>query len=101
MEIEAIEYIVKSSSKTKIRAREVTNGDFLNVSSRVEKIKQELPKNTSLLNSNLNPKYQMNNFVIGSNNDLAVSVAKSVIKKIWSMTSAEMPHVRSKMKTAG
>ena len=80
VEIEAIEYIVKSSSKTKIRAREVTNGDFLNVSSRVEKIKQELPKNTSLLNSNLNPKYQMNNFVIGSNNDLAVSVAKSVIK---------------------
>ena len=41
----------------------------------------DTPKNVSKVtfDPNLNPRYTMDNFVIGSNNDLAVSVAKYVI----------------------
>ena len=49
----------------------------------VEKIsKADISSNLTrnLHNPNLNPRYTMDNFVIGSNNDLAVSVAKAVIE---------------------
>lgn len=51
--------------------------------SNVEKISLiDTPKNITknIFDPNLNPKYTMDNFVIGSNNDLAVSVAKYVIE---------------------
>ena len=80
VEFTDIEYVVQSTSKPKPVSRETTFETSDNRVSKVETLKKELPKSIGKsFNSNLNPKYQMDNFVIGSNNDLAVSVAKSVI----------------------
>jgi len=78
LEVQKIDYIVLTAQKTKVRAREVTN---TSTPTPIEKIhKTDLPRNlTSNFKTNLNQKYTMSNFVIGSNNDLAVSVAKNVI----------------------
>lgn len=82
IQITDVIYSVSSTNKTKVKAREITNGSSViqRRTAKIEELKHDLPKfNNSSFNSNLNPKYQMSNFVIGSNNDLAVSVAKSVI----------------------
>lgn len=79
VEVKNIKYIVKAAQKNKVKAREVTGGD---TSSRIERVqKVDLPKSITQnsFKTNLNPKYTMDSFVIGSNNDLAVSVAKNVI----------------------
>lgn len=76
--IDSIEYIVQSSQKPKVKAREVTSER----EERIEKVLPiDIPKSVSqnVFKSNLNPKYTISNFVIGSNNDLAVSVARNVI----------------------
>lgn len=73
-----IQFTVKKIKKVK-KPREISSG--------VEKIKPDriikMPVqkvNHNLITTGLNEKYQIENFVIGSNNDLAVSVAKSVIE---------------------
>ncbi len=71
-----IEFVVQSNNKTKLRPREVT------ITS--PEIKKHTNKFRSSLESNhnetgLNQKYTLDNFIIGSNNDLAVSAAKSII----------------------
>ena len=74
IEVANIDFEVKSSNKPKVRPREVTASSEL--------IKNHtLPIKKSLNNpgNGLNSKYTIDNFVIGSNNDLAVSAAKSII----------------------
>ena len=71
-----IEFIVQSNNKTKLRPREVT------ITS--PEIKKHTKQFRSSLESNhnetgLNQKYTLDNFTIGSNNDLAGSAAKSII----------------------
>lgn len=68
---------VKSPQKTKVKGREISATKDL-----ISEIKKEKRVFSSFSNndSGLNPKYQLDNFIIGSNNDLAVSVAKNVIK---------------------
>lgn len=71
------------SQKNIVRAREITNSinirDINTNSERINNINS--PNAISSLNhdTNLNPKYTIDNFVTGSNNDLAVSVAKNII----------------------
>ena len=83
VDFDEIHYVVQSATKAKVKARETTNEEQViqRRTTRVEELKKELPTftNSPSFDSNLNPKYQLDNFVIGSNNDLAVSVAKSVI----------------------
>ena len=76
IEVINIDFEVQSTNKPKIRSREVTQ--------RLTPIREHL-KNTKkpLLenhNNGLNDKYSLSNFVIGSNNELAVAAAKSIIK---------------------
>lgn len=76
-----VAYIVSSKTTVKPHSREVRL-DEVNRVAKVSKVK-EASNNTSdkssHFNSNLKAEYQMDNFVVCSNNDLAAAVAKSVI----------------------
>ena len=73
IEVKEIDFEIKASTKPKVRPREVVPASEL--------IKDKLVKKPqkSTISSGLNDKYTLDNFVIGSNNDLAVSAAKSII----------------------
>ena len=71
-----INFEVQSGTKPKVRPREITPTDTV-VKSRIKKVKTELTNQPT--NTGLNNKYTLDNFVVGSNNDLAVSAARSII----------------------
>ena len=71
-----IDFIVQSNTKTKIKPREVINGGE-QVRERVKSLSSK--KAFSSYENGLNEKYTLDNFIVGSNNDLAVSAAKSII----------------------
>ena len=75
LEINSIDFEVKSTTKPKARSREVTKTDEL-IKKRIQTIKTE--KSTTQSNG-LNPKYTLDTFVVGSNNDLAFGAARSII----------------------
>lgn len=73
-----INYIVSNKAKVRPRSREIVLGDVA---------KKSLPKLAPAprhaiksFSTGLNPNYTMDNFVVGSNNNLAVAVARGVIK---------------------
>ncbi len=74
-----IDFEVKSTpTKAKIESREITkNQDSLK--ERLKSIHIEPQKNQNQYSNGLNDKYTLDNFVVGSNNDLAVSAARSII----------------------
>ncbi|MBR2754036.1 chromosomal replication initiator protein DnaA [Candidatus Saccharibacteria bacterium] len=78
LKIKSIDFVVQNPTKSTVRPREITKNELLaSVKNRINSIKK-----TSLsqsFNNGLNQKYTLDNFVIGSNNDLAVSAAKSII----------------------
>lgn len=71
-----IDFEVQSGTKPKVCPREITPTDTV-VKSRIKKVKTELTNQPT--NTGLNNKYTLDNFVVGSNNDLAVSAARSII----------------------
>lgn len=73
----SIDYIVSSKGKVRVRSREISIKDVL-PNSRIKKAAAN--SKTKGFSSGLNPNYTMDNFVIGSNNDLAASVAQNIIK---------------------
>ena len=76
VEIKSLDFEVKSPTKNKSRSREITTP--VDIKKRIKTIKDS--RNTSLTtNTGLNSKYTIDNFVVGSNNDLAVSAARSII----------------------
>jgi chromosomal replication initiator protein len=76
VEVKDIDFEIQTKSKSKVRPREVTVSST-QLKDRLSSIK--IPKNTKSFKSGLNSKYTLDNFVIGSNNDLAVAAAKSII----------------------
>lgn len=77
IEVKSLDFEIKTTNKPKIRSREITATTEL-FKDRLKTIKK--PKTEAKLeHTGLNPKYTLDNFVIGSNNDLAVSAAKSII----------------------
>ena len=71
-----LEFEVISTTKPKIRPREI------NISEPIEnRIKRSSNSNnqTNPLSNGLNSKYTLDNFIIGSNNELAVAAARSII----------------------
>ena len=75
--INTIDFEVQTKVKSKVRPREVIAGKDP-IKERVKTIRDTNSiKNT--LSNGLNQKYTLDNFVIGSNNDLAVSAAKNII----------------------
>lgn len=78
---ERLEYSVQSRSKVKKAGREITpDAETSARVGRVERIKVPINKiGGASFRTGLNKKYTLSNFVIGSNNDLAVSIAKNII----------------------
>lgn len=76
VDVKSVEFEVQTKTKSKVRPREISAGAI--ATTRKPSIKRtSSSKNTN--NTGLNPKYTIDNFVIGSNNDLAFSAAKSII----------------------
>ncbi|MBR3386014.1 chromosomal replication initiator protein DnaA [Candidatus Saccharibacteria bacterium] len=73
--VNTIDYEVVSSSKPRVRSREVTTGDLARESISAPRRTESTP----ILNTGLNSKYTLDSFVIGSNNDVAYAAAKSII----------------------
>ena len=73
IEVKEINFEVSSTTKPKVRSREVVSTDNLIKEKKIQKSSQ------NSLNNGLNNKYTIDNFVVGSNNDLAFSAAKSII----------------------
>lgn len=71
-----VDFEVQSTIKSKVRPREITASDTV-VKSHIKKVKNTI--NDQASNTGLNSKYTLDNFVVGSNNDLAVSAARSII----------------------
>ena len=76
LEVKDINFIIENKSKSKVRPREITSAPTA--------IKDKLPsliklKSTKSPKTGLNPKYTIDNFVVGSNNDLALAAARSII----------------------
>ena len=73
--VKDIDFQIEVKGKSKVRPREVIADPTL--------LKNNLPnlktKVSKTLNNGLNSKYTLDNFIVGSNNDLAVSAAKSII----------------------
>ncbi len=73
--VNSIDFEVQTKSKSKVRSREIT-ADPTSLKERIKPIKK---LQNSSYNNGLNSKYTIESFVIGSNNDLAASAAKSII----------------------
>ena len=81
VELEKIDFTVKSSKKIKVRGREVTE-DGVNLrgserpstASNIAKRTKGNPSSTGL-----NSKFTLDNFVVGSSNELAAGVAKLIV----------------------
>jgi len=86
-----VQYVVDASTKTKVMARETTSegrrGDRLApvkrsvLSPLVENKPKSIIKNPRSSETGLSERYQFDNYVIGSNNELAMSVAKAVVER--------------------
>lgn len=75
--VEELEFQVQTKSKVRIKPREVRISDEANSLIKSQTKKKKLNNEQA---NGLNSKYTMANFVVGSNNDLAVSAAKSIIE---------------------
>ena len=79
IEVKTIDFEVQTTTKSKVRPREVTGESQDSLKSHTKSIKKSIETTKSQSNG-LNPKYTLDSFVIGSNNDVAVAAAKSIIK---------------------
>lgn len=78
IEVKDIEYVASTNTTIKKTPREIT----ASVASSVTQPKQTTShRSQNNFITGLNSSYSLDNFVVGSNNDLAVSVAKNVIEK--------------------
>ena len=75
-----IDFEVQTKSKSKVRPREIT-ADVNLLKTRISnsKIAENSHINKSAPQNGLNPKYTIDNFIVGSHNDVAVAAAKSII----------------------
>ena len=81
IDFENVEYIVESSSKVRKKdsGREVLSGQSVAIAA--ERISKRAPQRSSkAFLTGLNPAYTLDSFVVGSNNDLAVSIARNVVE---------------------
>ena len=83
IEVKDVKYVVSAgTTKVKAKAREVTNDGPERGRAEVKRVSEVVREKFDNKEnpSGLNSRYTMENFVVGSNNDLAVSVAKAVIE---------------------
>lgn len=75
--VKDITFEVKTTTKNRIRPREVISAPNA-IKEHIKTIRKTTPQPTTNENG-LNPKYTLETFIVGSNNDLAVSAARSII----------------------
>lgn len=73
--VKDIDFEVVSHTKPRVRSREVTASSI--AEERIKNIRTN--KEVKSFNNGLNLKYTLDNFVVGSNNELAVAAARSII----------------------
>ena len=76
IELNDIIYILSSSTKVRPRSREISLKD---IAKKPVKSVKDTPLKKGLADTGLSPNYTMDNFIVGSNNDVATAVANSVI----------------------
>ena len=88
IELNRLEFTIKGDGKTRVKAREVTNADGLKLggSERIKSTRELVEnfggkvKSSRISGSGLNSKYTLDNFVVGSSNELAAGVARLIAK---------------------
>ncbi|MBR3180498.1 chromosomal replication initiator protein DnaA [Candidatus Saccharibacteria bacterium] len=87
IEVNQIDFKVKANTKTKTTSREVKSDDGVRLGGggRVASTRDLVKRFTSSapsqkISTGLNSKYTLDNFVVGSNNELAAGVAKLIVK---------------------
>ena len=79
LQVNNLDFEVQNNTKAKIRSREITKSESA-IKDHIRAIRKSTSNPKSNLNdTGLNHKYTLDNFVVGSNNDLAVSAARSII----------------------
>ena len=83
IEVRELKYVVQGGTKPKVRSREIPVKPAApeKVASVARETLGESGARGSGFQTGLNARYTLSNFVIGSNNDLAVSVARSIVDK--------------------
>lgn len=77
IEVKTTEYIIQDNSTKVTRSREVTLGDTVKTRKSTRPyLSNEIKKNET----GLVPEYTFDSFIVGTNNDLAASVAKDVVE---------------------
>ena len=86
IELTRLDFVIKGDGKTRVRAREVRNEEGLRLggSERVKSARELVERmggqarSAKMNGSGLNSKYTLDNFVVGSSNELAAGVAKLI-----------------------
>lgn len=77
-----VQYIVSSKSRVRVHSREISISEVTASTAASKLVKQsDSAIRSKSFASGLNPNYTMENFVVGSNNDLAASVAQIIIRE--------------------
>ena len=85
VKVNTITFEVQASTKHKVRPREVIRSGPSSISDQINNLRGSFhPQSSSsaaktISETGLNQKYTLDTFIVGSNNDLAFSVAKSII----------------------
>ena len=78
IDVKNVDFEVRTDCKTKSRPREITPS-VASIKDRLKSVKQIHKSPATTFDNGLNSKYTLENFVVCSNNDLAVAAAKSII----------------------
>ncbi len=83
IQVNSLTFEVQATTKHRVRPREIIRNST-SISNHLDDIRSNLkPRNISnsqpTSDTGLNPKYTLDTFIVGSNNDLAFSAAKSII----------------------
>lgn len=82
IELKRIDFVIKSSGKTKVKAREVLKNEGGRVTTTRELVEHiATPRPAAQNTTGLNSKYTLENFVVGSSNELAAGVARLIARE--------------------
>lgn len=80
VEVKTINYVVNATVSSKSRSRSVAPSKPMNINETAPLVSLKESRLLNSMQTGLNPQYSLDNFVVCSNNDLAVSVARNIIE---------------------
>ena len=78
VEVNSIDFVVQTKVKSKVRPREISAPT--QIGNKLTATKKHLSDNSKSQSTGLNSKYTIDNFIVCSNNDVAVAAARSIIE---------------------